>query len=63
MSSSCRGRSRRMRQLFYRQMVEQGKRAKIFGSDGLDSGDFTAPGPLHLVVRSRHPRPQGNCQG
>ncbi len=31
-------------QLFYRQMVEQGKRAKIFGSDGLDSGDFTAPG-------------------
>jgi branched-chain amino acid transport system substrate-binding protein len=31
-------------QLFYRQMVEQGKRATIFGSDGLDSGDFTAPG-------------------
>jgi ABC-type branched-subunit amino acid transport system substrate-binding protein len=31
-------------QLFYRQMVEQGKQAKIFGSDGLDSGDFTAPG-------------------
>ncbi len=31
-------------QLFYRQMVEQGKTAKIFGSDGLDSGDFTAPG-------------------
>jgi branched-chain amino acid transport system substrate-binding protein len=31
-------------QLFYRQMVEQGKRASIFGSDGLDSGDFTAPG-------------------
>ena len=31
-------------QLFYRQMVEQGKRAAIFGSDGLDSGDFTAPG-------------------
>jgi branched-chain amino acid transport system substrate-binding protein len=31
-------------QLFYQQMVEQGKKAKIFGSDGLDSGDFTAPG-------------------
>ena len=31
-------------QLFYKQMVEQGKKAKIFGSDGLDSGDFTAPG-------------------
>lgn len=31
-------------QLFYRQMVEQGKRAKIMGGDGLDSGDFTAPG-------------------
>jgi branched-chain amino acid transport system substrate-binding protein len=31
-------------QLFYRQMVEQGKKAKIMGSDGLDSGDFTAPG-------------------
>ena len=31
-------------QLFYQQMVEQGKRAPIFGSDGLDSGDFSAPG-------------------
>ncbi|HKN46082.1 MAG TPA: ABC transporter substrate-binding protein, partial [Propionibacteriaceae bacterium] len=31
-------------QLFYQQMVEQGKSAKIFGSDGLDSGDFKAPG-------------------
>jgi branched-chain amino acid transport system substrate-binding protein len=31
-------------QLFYRQMVEQGKKQPIFGSDGLDSGDFTAPG-------------------
>jgi len=31
-------------QLFYQQMVEQGKNATIFGSDGLDSGDFTAPG-------------------
>jgi len=31
-------------QLFYRQMVEQGKKAAIMGSDGMDSGDFTAPG-------------------
>ena len=31
-------------QLFYRQMVEQGKKAKIVGTDGMDSGDFTAPG-------------------
>ena len=31
-------------QLFADQMKEQGKTAKIFGSDGLDSGDFTATG-------------------
>ena len=31
-------------QLFYEQMREQGKNAKIFGSDGLDSGDFKAEG-------------------
>lgn len=31
-------------QLFADQMLEQGKTAKIFGSDGLDSGDFTAKG-------------------
>ena len=31
-------------QLFADQMKEQGKSAKIFGSDGLDSGDFTATG-------------------
>jgi|SRR6266536_587056 len=31
-------------QLFAEQMTEQGKKAKIFGSDGLDSGDFTASG-------------------
>jgi branched-chain amino acid transport system substrate-binding protein len=31
-------------QLFYQQMVEQGKNVPIFGSDGLDSGDFKAPG-------------------
>ncbi len=31
-------------QLFYEQMREQGKNAKIFGSDGLDSGDFKASG-------------------
>ena len=31
-------------QLFYQQMVEQGKKMPIFGSDGLDSGDFKAPG-------------------
>jgi branched-chain amino acid transport system substrate-binding protein len=31
-------------QLFAEQMKEQGKTAKIFGSDGLDSGDFTATG-------------------
>jgi branched-chain amino acid transport system substrate-binding protein len=31
-------------QLFAQQMQEQGKTAKIFGSDGLDSGDFTISG-------------------
>ena len=31
-------------QLFTEQMKEQGKTAKIFGSDGLDSGDFTISG-------------------
>jgi len=31
-------------QLFAQQMKEQGKNAKIFGSDGLDSGDFTITG-------------------
>jgi branched-chain amino acid transport system substrate-binding protein len=31
-------------QLFADQMKEQGKTAKIFGSDGLDSGDFTTTG-------------------
>jgi branched-chain amino acid transport system substrate-binding protein len=31
-------------QLFAEQMQEQGKTAKIFGSDGLDSGDFTTTG-------------------
>jgi branched-chain amino acid transport system substrate-binding protein len=31
-------------QLFAEQMKEQGKTAKIFGSDGLDSGDFTITG-------------------
>jgi branched-chain amino acid transport system substrate-binding protein len=31
-------------QLFAQQMTEQGKTAKIFGSDGLDSGDFTIAG-------------------
>jgi branched-chain amino acid transport system substrate-binding protein len=31
-------------QLFAEQMKEQGKGAKIFGSDGLDSGDFTSSG-------------------
>src|SRR5215213_9417513 len=31
-------------QLFAEQMQEQGKTAKIFGSDGLDSGDFTISG-------------------
>lgn len=31
-------------QLFYEQMREQGKNARIFGSDGLDSGDFKAEG-------------------
>jgi len=31
-------------QLFAEQMKEQGKTAKIFGSDGLDSGDFTPTG-------------------
>lgn len=31
-------------QLFAEQMKEQGKTAKIFGSDGLDSGDFTPAG-------------------
>jgi len=31
-------------QLFAQQMQEQGKTAKIFGSDGLDSGDFTIKG-------------------
>ena len=31
-------------QLFAEQMTEQGKTAKIFGSDGLDSGDFTTTG-------------------
>jgi branched-chain amino acid transport system substrate-binding protein len=31
-------------QLFYEQMKEQGKNAKIFGTDGTDSGDFKADG-------------------
>ena len=31
-------------QIFGQQMKEQGKRAVIFGSDGLDSGDFKLPG-------------------
>jgi branched-chain amino acid transport system substrate-binding protein len=31
-------------QLFAQQMQEQGKKAKVFGSDGLDSGDFTISG-------------------
>lgn len=31
-------------QIFANQMTEQGKEAVIFGSDGMDSGDFTAPG-------------------
>jgi len=31
-------------QLFAEQMKEQGKTAKVFGSDGLDSGDFTITG-------------------
>jgi branched-chain amino acid transport system substrate-binding protein len=31
-------------QTFAQQMQEQGKTAKIFGSDGLDSGDFTPKG-------------------
>ena len=31
-------------QLFAEQMKEQGKGAKVFGSDGLDSGDFTISG-------------------
>ena len=31
-------------QLFAEQMKEQGKGAKVFGSDGLDSGDFTSSG-------------------
>src|SRR3954454_8513871 len=31
-------------QLFAEQMKEQGKAAKVFGSDGLDSGDFTISG-------------------
>ncbi len=31
-------------QIFGQQMKEQGKRAVIFGSDGLDSGDFTITG-------------------
>jgi branched-chain amino acid transport system substrate-binding protein len=31
-------------QLFYAQMKEQGKNAKIFGTDGTDSGDFKADG-------------------
>jgi len=31
-------------QIFGQQMKEQGKRALIFGSDGLDSGDFTITG-------------------
>ena len=31
-------------QLFADQMLEQGKTAKVFGSDGLDSGDFTVKG-------------------
>ncbi len=31
-------------QLFSDQMLEQGKKAKVFGSDGLDSGDFHPSG-------------------
>ncbi|MEX0864678.1 MAG: branched-chain amino acid ABC transporter substrate-binding protein [Acidimicrobiia bacterium] len=31
-------------QIFANQMAEQGKTATIFGSDGMDSGDFTAAG-------------------
>lgn len=31
-------------QIFATQMAEQGKNAVIFGSDGMDSGDFTAAG-------------------
>lgn len=31
-------------QIFANQMTEQGKEAVIFGSDGMDSDDFTAPG-------------------
>ena len=31
-------------QIFGQQMKEQGKKAVIFGSDGLDSGDFKLPG-------------------
>jgi len=31
-------------QLFADQMLEQGKKAKVFGSDGLDSGDFHPSG-------------------
>ena len=38
-------------QLFAQQMLEQGKKAKIFGSDGLDSGRLHGPGRVRLVVR------------
>ena len=46
-------------QIFGQQMKEQGKKAVVFGSDGLDSGDFKIQGCLHLGVRAGHPRDQG----
>ena len=46
-------------QIFGQQMKEQGKKAVVFGSDGLDSGDFKIQGCVHLGVRAGHPRDQG----
>ena len=43
-------------QIFGEQMKEQGKKANIFGSDGMDSGDFNIDGRLRLGVRAGHPR-------
>ena len=45
-------------QLFAEQMKEQGKTAKIFGSDGIDSGDFTTVGAyLSSFARDIHGLP------
>ena len=46
-------------QLFAEQMKEQGKTAKVFGSDGLDSGDFTITGAyVSSFARDIHGLPE-----